>query len=94
MAEDKDCELIDLSKDSYEFLRSLYGDNADGAVTKNFNLTEVGGDTLHSSYAGAYKWASIVAQGMKDLGFGDIVDTEFSYKFTDTLGNEIIARVK
>lgn len=94
VAIDKDCRLIDLSKESYDFLYSLYGDNADGVVTKNYNLTEVGGDTLHSSYAAAYKWASIVAQGMKDLGYGDIVNTDFEYTFTDTLGNEITATVK
>ena len=94
VAIDKNCELIDLSEKSYNFLYSLYGDNADGVITKNYNLTEVGGDTLHSSYAGAYKWASIVAQGLKDLGYGDIVNTEFKYTFTDTLGNEITAEVK
>ncbi len=91
---DTNCAFIDLSKESYDFLYSMYGDNADGAVTKNFNLTEVGGDTLHSSYAGAHKWASIVAQGLKDLGYGDIINTDFTYTFTDTLGNEISAQVK
>ena len=29
-----------------------------------------------------------------DLGYGDIVNTEFKYTFTDTLGNEITAEVK
>ena len=91
---DTHCVLIDLSKESYDFLYSLYGDNADKVITKNFNLTEVGGDTLHSSYAGANKWASIVAQGLKDLGYGDIINTDFSYTFTDTLGNVIRAEVK
>lgn len=94
VAIDKDCQLIDLSKESYDFLYSLYGDNADGVVTKNYNLTEVGGDTLHSSYAAAYKWAAMVAQGMKDLGYGDIVNTDHKYTFTDTLGNKITAEVK
>lgn len=91
---DTHCVLIDLSKESYDFLYSLYGDNADKVITKNFNLTEVGGDTLHSSYAGANKWASIVAQGLKDLGYGDIINTDFSYTFTDTIGNVIRAEVK
>ncbi len=94
VAIDKDCQLIDLSKESYDFLYSLYGDNADGVVTKNYNLTEVGGDTLHSSYAAAYKWAAMVAQGMKDLGYGGIVNTDYKYTFTDTLGNVITAKVK
>ncbi|MCI5605659.1 MAG: hypothetical protein MR413_08480, partial [Clostridia bacterium] len=94
IAVDTGCTLIDLSKESYDFLYSLYGDNADSAITKNFNLTEVGGDTLHSSYAGAYKWASIVAQGLKDNGFGDIINDTFSYIFTDTAGNKITAKVE
>ncbi len=93
IATDTGCRIIDLSQESYDFLYSLYGDNADGVVTKNYNLTEVGGDTLHSSYAGAYKWASIVARGLKDYGFG-FVNTDFKYTFTDTEGNEITAQVK
>ncbi len=91
---DTNCDFIDLSKESYDFLYSLYGDNADGAIKKNYNLTEVGGDTLHSSYAGAYKWASIVAQNLKDKGLDYIVNTDFSYTFTDTKGNVIKAEVK
>lgn len=99
IAVDTGCGIIDLSKESYDFLYSLYGDNADGEVTKNFNLTEVGGDTLHSSYAGAYKWASIVAKGIKDILkedilYNNIVNTDFSYTFTDTLGNEIVAKAE
>ncbi|MGN0108353.1 MAG: hypothetical protein ACI4A5_11750 [Hominilimicola sp.] len=94
IAVDENCGLIDLSKESYDFLYSMYGDNADNVITKNFNLTEVGGDTLHSSYAGAYKWASVVAQGLKGLGYGDIINTDFNYTFTDTLGNVISAQVK
>lgn len=94
IAVDTNCECIDLSKESYEFLYSIYGDDADGNITKTYNLTEVGGDNLHSSYAGAYKWASIVAQGLKDLGYEDIVNTDFIYTFTDSMGNEITAEVK
>lgn len=94
IAVDTGCRLIDLSKESYDFLYSLYGDNADGVVKKNYNLTEVGGDNLHSSYAGAYKWASVVAQKLKDMGFEDIVNTDFVYTFTDTEGNVIKAEVK
>ncbi|MCH5212190.1 MAG: hypothetical protein J1G06_04180 [Oscillospiraceae bacterium] len=94
VAVDMDCEIIDLSQKSYDILYSLYGDDADGNITKNFNLTEVGGDTLHSSYAGAYVWASVVAQGLKDLGYDGIVKSDFKYSFTDTLGNEITAEIR
>lgn len=93
IAVDTDCECIDLSQESYDFLYSLYGDDKDGNITKIYNLTENNGDNLHSSYAGAYKWASIVAQGLKDLGY-DIVNTDFSYTFTDILENEIKAEIK
>lgn len=94
IAIDTDCKIIDLSKMSYDFLYGLYGDDKDNVVTMNYNLTAVGGDTLHSSYAGAYVWASIIAQGLKDMGYGDLTDESFEYKFTDTLGNEITAKVK
>ncbi|MGN1115700.1 MAG: hypothetical protein ACI4TH_03955 [Candidatus Ornithomonoglobus sp.] len=94
IAVDTECQLIDLSQKSYDLLYSIYGDDADGNITKNFNLTEVGGDTLHSSYAGAYVWASVVAQGLKELGYGDIINSDFKYTFTDTLGNEITAKIE
>lgn len=94
VAVDTECQLIDLSQKSYDILYKLYGDDKDGNITKNFNLTEVGGDTLHSSYAGAYVWASVVAQGLKDLGYDDIVNTDFKYSFTDTLGQTITAEIK
>ena len=94
IAVDMDCELIDLSQKSYDILYDIYGDDADGNITKNFNLTEVGGDTLHSSYAGAYVWASVVAQGLKDLGYDSIINSDFKYSFTDTLGNKITAEIK
>ena len=99
VAIDTNCELIDLSQMSYDFLYNLYGDDEDDVVTKNYNLTEVGGDTLHSSYAGAYVWASMVAQGLKDwdshsYDSASLVNTDFSYTFTDTLGNTITAQVK
>lgn len=93
IAYDTNTQIIDLSQESYDFLYSLYGDDTE-AVTMNYNLTAVGGDTLHSSYAGAYKWAEIVAQGLKNLGYEDMVNTDFSYTFIDTLGNKITAQVK
>lgn len=94
IAVDMDCQLIDLSQRSYDILYALYGDDKDGNITKNFNLTEVGGDNLHSSYAGAYVWASVIANDLKNLGYSDILNTDFSYSFTDTLGNKITAKVK
>ena len=92
IAVDENCQLIDLSKESYDFLYSLYGDDKVTAG-KNFNLTTVGGDTLHSSFAGAYKMAELVAKGLSDLGYGEYVNTEFRYIFTDSLGNEITAHI-
>ena len=62
-------------------------------VDATYNLSTAGGDTLHSSYVAAMKWAEIVAQGMKDAGI-DFVNTTFSYEFTDTIGNTITCRVK
>lgn len=94
IAVDTDCQCIDLSGISYEFLRKLYGDNEGNVITKNFNLTEVGGDTLHSSYAGAQVWASVVAGEMKKLGYDNLVNSEFEYKFTDTEGHEISAKAE
>lgn len=38
-------------------------------------------------------WASLVVQGLKDLGYDEIVNTEFKYTFTDTLGNVFTAEV-
>lgn len=100
IAVDTGCMLIDLSNESYDFLYELYGDNADGVIKKNFNLTEVGGDNLHSSYAGSNVWASIVARGIEEelknnpiIHYGKIT-TDFSYTFTDTEGNTITAKVK
>lgn len=94
VAVDTECDLIDLSQLSYDFLYSLYGDDADGNITKNYNLTEVGGDTLHSSYAAAQKWASIVAQELKNMWpNAGIYNIEYEYTFTDTLGNKITCKI-
>ncbi len=62
-------------------------------VALTYNLVAVQGDRLHSSYAAAMKWAEIVAQGMKDGGAG-FINTDFSYTFTDTIGNKITCNVK
>ena len=107
---DTRCPLIDLSQLSYDFLYSLYGDDADGSITKTYNLTEVGGDNLHSSYAAAQKWASVVAQELKNYGSygsemfnaywkikhgqGEFFNTDYEYTFTDTLGNKITCKIE
>ena len=89
IAIDTGCDIIDLSKLSYDFLYEKYGDDADGNITKTYNLTEVGGDNLHSSYAGANVWAAMVASRL------DIIPTtDYSYTFTDSAGNEITAKVE
>lgn len=98
IAVDANCDIIDLSKLSYDYLYSLYGDNEDGEVTKNFNLTEVGGDNLHSSYAGANVWAAMVAKELDRIALNRMVydglATDYTYTFTDTLGREITATAK
>ncbi len=62
-------------------------------VDATYNLSTAGGDTLHSSYVAAMKWAEVVAQGMYDADV-EFIDTAFSYTFTDTIGNEITCQVK
>ena len=93
IAYDTNTPMIDLSKESYDFLYSLYGDDKDNVVTMNYNLTAVGGDTLHSSYAGAMKWAQVVASGLSRLGYNDIVNYDYKYEFKDTVGHRIKVQV-
>lgn len=94
IAVDMECDCIDLSGLSYEYLHNLYGDNEGNVITKNFNLTEVGGDNLHTSYAGANVWASIVASELKKLGLEYMLTTDYEYTFTDTEGHEIVVKAK
>ncbi|MGM9936552.1 MAG: GDSL-type esterase/lipase family protein, partial [Candidatus Ornithomonoglobus sp.] len=75
---------IDLAQKSYDFLYGTYGSDTD-TVLATYNVS----DKLHSQYRGAQKWASIVAGGLIDLGFGDVINTAYTYTFTDTLGNPI-----
>ncbi len=79
---------VDLSKLSYTFMRGLYVDNTD-AVYVNYNLPNEGNDSLHSSYNGANKWASLVAQSLYEQGYEAIIDADYVYTFVDTLGNVI-----
>ncbi len=97
VAADTNTPYLDLSKRSYTFLNQTYGTDEtikNTVIFPTYNMpaahTEDNkDDTLHSSFRGANKWASIVAGGLIDLGFGEIVNTEYSYKFTDEAGTEI-----
>ena len=81
--------LIDLSQQSYDFLNSRYGSNTDTLIAYYNNS----GDTLHSSTNAANCWAAIVAQGLADNGFADIVDTEYSYHFDDGTADGVTVQV-
>ena len=84
VANDTGAKLIKHDELTYNFFKSVYGDDVD-AVKASYNVS----DGLHSNYNGANKVASIAAGAMIDLGFGDIVNTDYVYTFTDTLGNTI-----
>lgn len=83
-ATDLEAKYIDLAKLSYDFLYDTYGTNSD-AVKATYNVS----DRLHSQYRAAQKWASIVAGKLIDFGYGDSINTEYKYEFTDSLGNKI-----
>lgn len=71
--------LIDLSQKSYDFLHERYGDDTATLIAYYNNE----GDTLHSTTNAANCWATIVAQGLADNGYADLIDTEYSYHFDD-----------
>ncbi len=75
---------VDLSKLSYDFLYATYGTDTT-AVLNNYNVS----DKLHSKYNGANKWASLVAQSLYEQGYQDLINADYVYSFTDTLGNTI-----
>lgn len=79
-----DADYVDLSKLSYDFLYETYGTNTD-AVFANYNVS----DGLHSKYNAANKWASLVAQSLYVQGYQDLINGNYLYTFTDTLGNTI-----
>ena len=88
-------DYIDLAQESYDFLYANYGDefcNEDKTLTTYSKVYNVS-DILHSTYNGAQKWASIVAQGMYDLGYDDIINTEYSYTFKDGKNQDITCNV-
>ena len=78
---------IDLSKLSYNFLLNTYSSDYD-TIYNNYNLPD-DGDSLHSSYNGANKWASLVAGSLYEQGYSSIVDEDYVYTFVDTVGNVI-----
>lgn len=89
-AKDANVEYIDLTQKSYDFINGIYGDNME-LIKKNVGLTK-SSDNTHSSYLGAMKYASIVAGELYNLGYTDMINTEFSYTKNDTEGNTIVCK--
>ncbi len=89
-AEEKNVGFIDISLYSYNFLKATYGDDTD-AIKKTIGLKYGIGkdDNTHSSYLGAYKYASFVAGGLYKLGYTDMINTEYTYVQTDFKENKI-----
>ena len=85
-AEAKGVGFIDLSYASYTFLRDTYGDDTN-AIKASVGLSS--NDNTHSSYVGAYKYASFVANRLYKMGYETMIDTEFSYEVADKSGNKI-----
>lgn len=84
LAEKYQVPFINLCELSYEFLYELYGSDTT-VLTKVYNVS----DTLHSTYKGAHKWASVVAGALYEMGYKDMIDTEYIFSFFDTVGNMI-----
>lgn len=85
-------EYIDLSKYSYDYLTLLYG--SDITVAGKLYIQNLGvKDYIQLSYAGSMKWASYIAQTLFDKSCIDSINTDFSYKVTDTQNNEIECKV-
>lgn len=81
---------IDLSQKSYDFLYDKYGaDFSSGSAVNNISKFYNVSDRLHSTFNGANKWASIVAGSLIDLGYSNIVNTDYTYTFTDGAGDTI-----
>ena len=85
-AEKKSVEFIDLSKLTYTYLNSLYGEDT-AAVKANLALNT--SDNTHTSYVGAMKYASIVANELYKMGHIDMINTVYTYTKADNAGNEI-----
>ena len=88
VAEEKGVGSIDLSGMSGTFLTNVY--NGETSLIKaNFGLKK---DNIHSSYLGAMKYASFVANDLYNLGYTDMINTDFDYTRTDTQGNTIVCK--
>ena len=85
-ADETGAKYFDLAAASYKFFNDTYGDSfSDASVYSVYNVS----DRLHSTFHGANKIASIMAGGMIDLGFSDIVNTDYVYTFNDNQSNTI-----
>ena len=84
VAEELNVPCIRLDELSYNFLYATYGTDTD-TVKANYNVS----DGLHSTYNGAHKWASVVAGALIDNGYSAMINTDYTYTFTDTLGKTI-----
>ncbi len=97
-AKEQNIPAIDLSSLSSKALHELYYDEDNNTFNNNIgnNFGVIKGkpsDYTHSSYLGAMKYASIVAEELYKLGWQDMINTEFSYSKKDGLGNNIICQV-
>ena len=82
-------KYVNLSKMSWDFLEATYQGDRD-LIGQTYNVS----DRLHSTYHGANKWASFVATGLANAGLGDIVNTEYTYEYTDSKGNKITCQAE
>lgn len=98
IAEEQNVLSIDLSALSSKVLTSLYYDENADTFKNNIgnNLGVLKGkasDYTHSSYLGAMKYASIVAEELYKLGYEDMINTEYSYSKKDSLNHEVVCKV-
>ncbi|HIU57380.1 MAG TPA: hypothetical protein IAA61_06165 [Candidatus Ornithomonoglobus merdipullorum] len=90
VAADTETDYIDLAQMSYDFLYSRYGDAfAEGDTLNDLSRVYNVSDRLHSTYNGANMCASLIAQGLYDLGYTSIINTDYSYSFTDGLNQTV-----
>ncbi len=98
VAKEQEIPSIDLTALSSQILNELYYSEDEDTFKNNIgnNLGVIKGkasDYTHSSYLGAMKYASIVAEQLYKLGYKDMINTEYSYSKNDSLGNTIVCNV-
>lgn len=81
--------IVDLSKYSYDYLVSIYGDDISYAQQPYKEGIGVS-DGIHLSYTGAMKWASFVAQELFDNEYIDSLNTETNYTEVQIYGEKEI----